>query len=391
MTYRKFISNIPLRRAVVLAGVALILWLARSVMSIILLTFIFAFLCTRLVNAIRRHVHIRPVVVVGPLYLAVLLGLSYAAVHYVPAIIRQSVALFNSVQKFYYSDEFAHNQAMQWVLKNVQSLNLRTQLEGGVKTVLEYASNVGAMGVTLLLAFLLSFFFTVEIDELKRFGNLFIKSPFGWLFADLHYFATKFIDTFGVVIEAQIFIAIVNTVITTVTLLVMKMPNVPSLAIMVFLLSLIPVAGAIISVVPLAIIAFTVDGLQGVITIVIMIIVIHILEAYVLNPKFMSSRTSLPVFFTFVILLVAERLFGTWGLIVGIPIFTFLLDIIGVKKASGSESLVEDLPRPAEDPATEVNAQTENAIATAPESQDVSPESKTPASAKPKTDEKESK
>lgn len=133
-------------------------------------------------------------------------------------------------------------------------------------------------------------------------------------------------------IEAQLFIALVNTVITTITLIVMKMPNIPSLAIMVFLLSLIPVAGALISVVPLAIIAYTVSGLQGVITIIIMIILIHLLETYVLNPRFMSSRTKLPVFFTFVVLMVGEWLFGTWGLIVGIPIFTFILDLLGVKK-----------------------------------------------------------
>ncbi|NRE04462.1 hypothetical protein DBN73_17895, partial [Enterococcus faecalis] len=42
----------------------------------------------------------------------------------------------------------------------------------------------------------------------------------------------------------------------------------------------------------------------------------------VLNPKFMSSKTELPIFYTFVILLVSERLFGVWGLIVGIPVFT---------------------------------------------------------------------
>ena len=62
-----------------------------------------------------------------------------------------------------------------------------------------------------------------------------------------------------------------------------------------------------------------------------MIMVIHALEAYVLNPKFMSSRTELPIFYTFVVLLVAEHLWGTWGLIVGVPVFTFLLDIFGVK------------------------------------------------------------
>jgi predicted PurR-regulated permease PerM len=45
----------------------------------------------------------------------------------------------------------------------------------------------------------------------------------------------------------------------------------------------------------------------------------------------MSSQTDLPIFYTFIILLVSEHFWGTWGLIVGVPIFTFLLDILGVK------------------------------------------------------------
>ncbi|WP_179394580.1 AI-2E family transporter [Lacticaseibacillus absianus] len=330
--YERFIANDHLRRPAVLASVCVGLWLARSIMSTILLTFIFAFLVTRVINLVRRHVRVRPALVVAPLYILVVLGVLYTLIHYVPMIADQTVTLYNSVLKFYNSQAFADNQAMQWVLQSVNQMNLKEQLQAGITTLLEYAGNITAMGVTLVLSLLLSFFFTIELDELQTFGQRFLDSPFGWYFADLKYFAVKFINTFGVVIEAQIFIAIVNTAITTVTLIFLKMTNVPSLAIMVFLLSMIPVAGAIISVVPLAIIAYTVDGLQGVATIVIMILLIHMLEAYVLNPKFMSSRTKLPVFFTFVVLLVGEKLFGTWGLIVGIPVFTFLLDIIGVKK-----------------------------------------------------------
>ncbi|MPN34068.1 hypothetical protein SDC9_181560 [bioreactor metagenome] len=60
--------------------------------------------------------------------------------------------------------------------------------------------------------------------------------------------------------------------------------------------------------------------------------IVHLIESYVLNPKLMSSKTELPIFYTFIVLLVSERLFGVWGLIVGIPIFTFFLDILKVKE-----------------------------------------------------------
>ncbi len=394
--YNRFVQNTKLRRTVVLFSIILLLWLARGIMSLILLTFIFAFLVTRAINFARRFGKVPAWVVVAPLYILIVAGLSYTIVHYVPGIAKQTAHLYNLVVNFYNSDEFAHNQTIQWLLKSINETNLKGQLQAGITTVLEYAGSVTAMGVTVILSLILSFFFSVGIDELKDFGQNFLDSPFGWYFADLKFFATKFINTFGVVIEAQIFIAVVNTLITTVTLIFMKMPNIPGLALMVFILSLIPVAGAIISVIPLSIVAYTVDGFRGIVTILIMILIIHALEAYVLNPKFMSSRTKIPVFFTFVVLLVGERLLGTWGLIIGIPVFTFFLDIIGVKKIPGNPTTPKTPDSPGSNTPTDlaVSATLGNSVdsaspthsTTAPDSADstdtpTSPDSSSPTDA----------
>ena len=44
----------------------------------------------------------------------------------------------------------------------------------------------------------------------------------------------------------------------------------------------------------------------------------------------MSAKTNLPVFYTFMILIFSEHFLGIWGLIIGIPIFIFLLDVLDV-------------------------------------------------------------
>lgn len=338
--YQQFLHHTWLRRLTVLLSIVLVLWLSRSLMSTILLTFIFSFLVIRLVRFLQRFVPVRANLVVVPVYLIIISGIYYVATHYVPEIAKQSVMLFSQVQSFYNSDHFDNNTLIQWAMQQAEALNPNDQLKMAASTVVAYVGSIGGMLFTTFMALLLSFFYTIDLDGMHSFGHDFLNSDYGWFFQDLKYFADKFINTFGVVMEAQIFIAIVNTVITTVTLMFLHMPNIPSLAVMVFILSLVPVAGAIVSVVPLAIIAYTVGGWQDVITIVVMIIVIHALEAYVLNPKFMSSRTKLPVFFTFVVLLLAEHVWGTWGLIVGLPVFTFFLDILGVKKIPG------DKPKP---------------------------------------------
>jgi predicted PurR-regulated permease PerM len=97
---------------------------------------------------------------------------------------------------------------------------------------------------------------------------------------------------------------------------------------MVFLFGLIPVAGAIISSIPLALLGFKIGGLTYVFYIIILVVSIHILEAYILNPRIFSSVTHLPVFITLVVLLISEHTFGPWGLIYGLPFFVFILESV---------------------------------------------------------------
>ena len=99
---------------------------------------------------------------------------------------------------------------------------------------------------------------------------------------------------------------------------------------MIFLLGLIPVAGVIISLFPLCMIAYNIGGIMYVVYILVIVTVIHALESYVLNPKFMSQKTNLPIFYTFMVLIFSEHFLGVWGLIIGIPIFIFLLDVLDV-------------------------------------------------------------
>lgn len=188
------------------------------------------------------------------------------------------------------------------------------------------------MGFNLFLALLLSLFFLLGKDNVIAFTAQFRTSKLSWLYNEIEYFSQKFILTFGKVIETQLLIALFNTVFTVIGLWILGFPNLFGLALMVFVLGLIPVAGVIISLIPLSAIAFSIGGLPTVIYLLVFIMLIHAMEAYVLNPRLMASKTHLPIFYTFVVLIFSEHFFGVWGLIVGIPSFVFLLDILEVKK-----------------------------------------------------------
>ncbi|MFD1671006.1 AI-2E family transporter [Agrilactobacillus yilanensis] len=343
--YDRFLKNERLRRMTVLVLLIAILWLVRSAMNTLLLTFIFTYLVVHLIRLVQRKFpKFSPIFVVIPLYLLIIAGLYFVISHYMPILMHQFTKLFNLIYHFLERPDVDSNAIMSYVSDWVQKLNLNAQIKSSISEIIKYATNIGGAGITFFVSFLLSFFYALEVDKLDHFGKLFLKSDYGWFFEDLYYFGQKFVNSFGVVLEAQLLIAVVNTILTTITITVMGLPSVVPLAAMVFFLSLIPVAGVVVSLIPLSFVAYTVGGFRYIIYILIMIIIIHAIEAYILNPKFMSSRTQLPVFFTFVVLLAAERLFGTWGLIVGIPIFTFFLDVLGVKEIGGSKKKGPKLP-----------------------------------------------
>ena len=100
--------------------------------------------------------------------------------------------------------------------------------------------------------------------------------------------------------------------------------------------------GVFISLIPLCLIAFKIGGLIKVVFVLIMIFIIHIVESYGLNPKFMSDTTHLPIFFTFATLIISEHFMGTWGLILGIPMVIFVLDLIGVDLSEKNDSKIKE-------------------------------------------------
>lgn len=333
----KFTGNVHLHRPAVLILLIWILYLARGMMNTILLTFIFTYLIVHWVRLVQRWIPKLPTAVIVVLtYALLILGIFYVVNDYLPMLIREVVKMVNSMIKFYQSDNM--KWLMKYVNRYISTSTLVEQAKHGMSLAVNTLTQVGTLTVAFFMSLILSFFYTIELRQMEEFSRLFLDTKYlNWFFGDIYYFGKTFVNTFGVVLEAQFFIAICNTALTMICLTFMKMPQIFALGLMVFVLSLIPVAGVIISLIPLSMVGYQVGGIRDVIYIIIMIIVIHTLEAYVLNPKFMSSRTELPIFYTFVVLLIAEHLWGVWGLIVGVPVFTFLLDIFGVKSVGKSK------------------------------------------------------
>ena len=191
-------------------------------------------------------------------------------------------------------------------------------------------ASLGSAVLNFFLGLFLSFLFVLEQKKIIAISHTIKNSRISFLYRYFLLFAGTFSYTFGKIMKVQVVIAAVNCAISTAYLTITGFPHIMVLGIMIFLFGLIPIAGAFISTIPLVIIAFNFGGIFKVLEVIIMIVIIHAVEAYVLDPKLIGHRTALPVSIVFVALIIAQSYLGIWGMLLGIPFFIFLMNVLGI-------------------------------------------------------------
>ncbi|KRO03558.1 permease [Levilactobacillus paucivorans] len=308
-----------------------IAWQVRSFLSLALFTVIFIYLGNAAIVGIERHLHLHHLWATLLVYILFLGILVAAFSQIIPPLVSEASNLPNTIDKLI--DTYPQLQSQ--VTKMVKNLSQNASVISNGKNLL--TSGIGQLsrlssGVeTILLAFFFSFVFNLTKVQLQTFVHAFTRSRFASLFVPMGQLIMKFVHIFGTVIETQLLICTINTILMVLGLWAIGMPSLLILGIMVFFLGLIPVAGVLISLIPLTIVAFVTGGIIRVIAVLVLIVVIHMFESYFLHPRLMANATNLPIFVTFITLIVSEQIFGMWGLLVGMPLMAFFLDVFDVQ------------------------------------------------------------
>lgn len=328
---RAFFGQPIVKRVLFLMLVVLVLYILRNMLNLLLLLFLFIFVMGRLEGFITKKLNrffpVSPLLVNIVLYLLLVSSLVYGLLNYVPKLMVQVVGMFNTITKF------LNTSQPDEVAQITAALLAKLDFQKYLGNVVDYVLKLGKWLEILLFVILLSFFYLLQRNKVEQFTEKFRDSKIGWAYKEFHYYGQKFTSSFGKVIEVQLLIAAFNTVLTIIGLWILGFPYLFALTIVVFLLSLIPVAGVVISFIPIGIIGYQSGGISLVLWAIIMILVIHAIEAYFLNPRLYAFKMKLPMFYTFIILIFSQHYMGIWGLIIGIPIFMFLLDVLDVKQS----------------------------------------------------------
>jgi predicted PurR-regulated permease PerM len=93
----------------------------------------------------------------------------------------------------------------------------------------------------------------------------------------------------------------------------------------------------LISSIPISLMAVNAGGVSLGLWAGVMIIIIHLIEAYILNPRIVSRLMHLNPVLTLLILYIAHSLIGIWGMLLGVPISVYIYRqlIVGLAPPKG--------------------------------------------------------
>lgn len=333
MEFKNFFESNLFKKLCSLLILLLLIMGLKSMMNLLLLTFMFSFILYRIQDYIfRKIVGIVPInrtgITIGVFALVASL-IGFLLYKYIPILTRQLMFIGVQLSDF---DINNYEEILNPQIREAISTSIQSYIVKGGAYLVHSVTNIWTFSINIFIALILSLFLILEKDKTIKFLNRFERSKVGFMYIYYKKLGKNFVNSFAKVMETQIIIAITNAVLSSAFLSILGFHQVIGLGFMIFILGLIPVAGVIISLIPLSVIAFKVGGIIKVLYVIGMIIVLHGIEAFLLNPKLMSIKTELPIFFTFVVLLLSEHFMGVWGLLFGIPFFLFLLDILDVRE-----------------------------------------------------------
>jgi len=280
-------------------------------------------------------------IVVTILYILFIALLIFLFLNIIPQIIREiaqfkdgAAGISNQIQNFI--NGIQQSLQIDLGLDRVVGEMISTKnLEIIGQTTLGYLKNTGIILTKFIIGLILSYIFVIERKPIVGFLSQIKDGNFWFFYREYAIIAKKIANGFGAILRAQSLIAMTNAVLTSIGLLVISLlhggevfPYIFTLSLIVLIFGFIPVFGTFISGVPILVIAYGYGWAVSVFLVIAMIAFVHAMEAYYLNPRIVSSYVHIPVFVTFIILLLSEHFFGLIGLLIGVPLFIITLGFV---------------------------------------------------------------
>jgi predicted PurR-regulated permease PerM len=322
-----FRSRTILRTLLIIVAVALVLeviWIARHVVTWMLISLFLALALNPLVGLIQRRTHLNRGLAIGVAYLlviAVIVGVGYS---FVPRLIDEVNGFVQAVPG--YVHDLTHGRGRLGFLETKYHIveKVREQVnKGGAKRILGLTgtavsitkSVISFIAATVTIVFL-TFFLLLE-------GRAWMDRIYSLLPEESQPRWRKVGDdiyrTVGGYVAGNIAISVIAGGSITLVLLVLGVPFAVALGVLVAFLDLIPLAGATVAGVIVTIVAALHSIPAGIVTVVFFVVYQQV-ENHILQPVIYGRTVQLSPLAVLVAVLVGAELAGILGALAAIPV-----------------------------------------------------------------------
>jgi len=346
-----------LTRLMVWGGLFAILALLRPFLLLIFLTFVFGYIQSRLVNHLGSRISNRTVrvwlVASGALAVLVAIGAFLAPrvrdeaqlfanqyTKYLQALDREIVGLsvrYPLLEKASPGISQLRDNPAVWSMHTSPSATLFQSIAGlsesaegtiEIRDIVAGLTNLGerllAIGSAFLLSLLFSFLIVLDLPKLSANIRSLKGTSVGFIYDEVADDLHQLGSVMGRALQCQLGIATLNTILTALGIYLMGFEaKIAFLSLIVFLCSFIPVAGVFISSVPISLLALQQGGANFLLLSILLITAIHLVETYILNPRIYGHHMQMNPVLVLSILTIGGKLFGVWGLVLGVPLCTY--------------------------------------------------------------------
>ena len=267
--------------------------------------------------------------------------ITYLFIQFVlPQLIDSVVGLVNNIPQYVNDVSKYTNELIGNVNLQPEYINLITDKFGEAITyIITILSNlvpvignfvVGATSsiLNIIIGIIVSIYILIDKEKFMALGKKIVyalcseeKAKF------ILRLATQSNMTFSRFIGGKILDSFIIGVLTFIILSIFKMPYILLISVIIGVTNIIPFFGPFIGGIPAAIIILFVSPIQALWFIVI-IVVIQQIDGNIIGPKILGDSIGISAFWILFSLLVAAKLMGFVGMIIGVPLFAIFYSII---------------------------------------------------------------
>jgi predicted PurR-regulated permease PerM len=301
-----------------------VIWLARQVITWILISLFLALALNPAVNWLQAHGVRRRGAAAALTYVGTLAGIVALGFLFLPTVVDEANSFARELPN--YVEDLTEGRGRLGELEReydiVERVNQYVE-DGGASSLLGLSGTALSLTRSILTAIVavvtiafLTFFMLIEGPNwMRRFYALVPDASR----PRVEQIANDIYRTIGGYVTGNLFISVIAGVASTIVLLVMGIPYAVALGLLVAILDLVPLAGATLAAIIVSTVAFL-DSLPAGIVVLVFFIVYQQLENHVIQPVVYSRTVQLSPLAILIAVLIGAKLAGILGALAAIPV-----------------------------------------------------------------------